>query len=233
MIRELPLSQTDVRHSESVRGASSQVAGHCDQGDQASVDIAATDRGAAEFKRNGGACLSPRQEHQRHAQQCETHSTPLTQEICSQIFQTVYSMTRLSKSRQEESASSGIIPLLKKVIQGKSPLKQFALPILCDLANAGKCSRRLLWQIDGMRCERHRMVAEKCTSTCWRIRIGESAHWMRFLLGEWPAVPDTHGRMQDDTARVEDVLLEKSASDKLVRCFVQSSGVSFEGILDP
>lgn len=39
--------------------------------------------------------------------------------------------------------------------------------------------------------------------------------------------------MQDETARVEDVLLEKFASDSLVRCFVQASGVSFEGILDP
>jgi hypothetical protein len=62
-------------------------------------------------------------------------------------------MTRLSKARQEEAASSGIIPLLKKVIQNKSPLKQFALPILCDLANAGKVSRRLLWQNEGMKCE--------------------------------------------------------------------------------
>ena len=59
-------------------------------------------------------------------------------------------MCRLSKARQEEAASSGIIPLLKRVIQHKSPLKQFALPILCDLANAGKVSRRLLWQNDGM-----------------------------------------------------------------------------------
>jgi len=63
-------------------------------------------------------------------------------------------MTRLSKARQEEAASSGIIPLLKKVIQNKSPLKQFALPILCDLANAGKVSRRLLWQNQGMQRER-------------------------------------------------------------------------------
>ena len=62
-------------------------------------------------------------------------------------------MTRLSKARQEEAASSGIIPLLRKVIEGKSPLKQFALPILCDLANAGKVSRRLLWQNNGMKCE--------------------------------------------------------------------------------
>ena len=75
------------------------------------------------------------------------------QEICSHIFQTIYNMTRLSKARQEEAASSGIIPLLRKVIQNKSPLKQFALPILCDLANAGKVSRRLLWQNNGMKRE--------------------------------------------------------------------------------
>lgn len=62
-------------------------------------------------------------------------------------------MCRLSKARQEEAASSGLIPLLKKVIQNKSPLKQFALPILCDLANAGKVSRRLLWQNEGMKRE--------------------------------------------------------------------------------
>jgi hypothetical protein len=59
-------------------------------------------------------------------------------------------MCRLSKARQEEAATVGIIPLLKKVITQKSPLKQFALPILCDLANAGKASRRSLWHNDCM-----------------------------------------------------------------------------------
>lgn len=79
--------------------------------------------------------------------------TDLTKEICSHIFQTIYSMCRLSSARQEEAASSGIVPLLKAVITGKSPLKQFALPIFCDLASAGKQSRRILWQNDGLRCE--------------------------------------------------------------------------------
>jgi hypothetical protein len=71
-------------------------------------------------------------------------------EICSHIFQAIYSMCRLSKARQEEAASAGIIPMLKRTIVTRSPLKQFALPILCDLANAGKAARRLLWQNDGM-----------------------------------------------------------------------------------
>jgi hypothetical protein len=62
-------------------------------------------------------------------------------------------MTKLSKARQEEAASAGIIPLLKKVIKGTSRLDQFALPIFCELANAGKVSRRLLWRNDGLTCE--------------------------------------------------------------------------------
>ena len=44
---------------------------------------------------------------------------------------------------------------------------------------------------------------------------------------------DSFCRMSDETARVEDVLLEKSAADKMIQAFVQASGVSFEGILDP
>ncbi|KAK4686255.1 hypothetical protein P7C73_g3874, partial [Tremellales sp. Uapishka_1] len=133
-------------------------------------------------------------------------------EICSHIFQTIYSMCRLSKARQEEAASSGIIPLLKKVIQNKSPLKQFALPILCDLANAGKVSRRLLWQNDGMK-----LYLDLLEDQYWRVSALDA-------ILAW---------MQDETARVEDVLLEKPSADSLVRCFVQASGVSFEGILDP
>nr|ODO01011.1 STE/STE11/CDC15 protein kinase [Cryptococcus depauperatus CBS 7855] len=133
-------------------------------------------------------------------------------EICSHLFQTIYSMTRLSKSRQEEAASSGIIPLLKRVIENKSPLKQFALPILCDLANAGKGSRRLLWQNDGLT-----LYLNLLEDPYWRVSALDA-------ILAW---------MQDETARVEDGLLETSASDCLIKCFVQASGISFEGILDP
>ena len=72
------------------------------------------------------------------------------QEICNHVFQTCYNLCRLNKSRQEEAAQAGLIPSLKRVIELKSPLKQFALPILCDLASAGKSCRILLWQNDGL-----------------------------------------------------------------------------------
>ncbi|OCF62357.1 STE/STE11/CDC15 protein kinase [Kwoniella mangroviensis CBS 10435] len=133
-------------------------------------------------------------------------------ETVSNLFQTIYSMTKLSKSRQEEAASSGIIPLLKKVVQSKSQMSDFALPILCDLANAGKVSRRLLWRYDGLN-----LYLDLLSHPYWQVSALDA-------ILTW---------MQDETARVEDVLLEKSASDSLVKCFVQASGVSFEGILDP
>jgi hypothetical protein len=72
------------------------------------------------------------------------------QEMSNHIFQTCYNLCRLNKSRQEEAAQAGIIPSLKRVIETSSPLKQFALPILCDLASAGKSCRTLLWQHDGL-----------------------------------------------------------------------------------
>ena len=72
------------------------------------------------------------------------------QEVSNHIFQTCYNLCRLNKSRQEEAAQAGIIPSLKRVIESKSPLKQFALPILCDLASAGKSCRKLLWHHDGL-----------------------------------------------------------------------------------
>ena len=80
----------------------------------------------------------------------EQSSGPHSTEMSNHIFQTCYNLCRLNKSRQEEAAQAGIIPSLKRVIESSSPLKQFALPILCDLASAGKSCRILLWQHDGL-----------------------------------------------------------------------------------
>ncbi|THU86086.1 kinase-like protein [Dendrothele bispora CBS 962.96] len=60
----------------------------------------------------------------------EQSSGPYSTEMSNHIFQTCYNLCRLNKSRQEEAAQAGIIPCLKRVIGTKSPLKQFALPIL-------------------------------------------------------------------------------------------------------
>lgn len=62
----------------------------------------------------------------------------------------MYNLCRHNKSRQEEAALSDVIPLLKEVVQQGGPLKEFALPILCELAHSGKVARKMLWDAKGL-----------------------------------------------------------------------------------
>lgn len=63
----------------------------------------------------------------------------------------MYNLCKLSKSRQEEAASMGIIPILQRIVGTERPLKEFALPILCDMAHCSKISRKILWQNQGLK----------------------------------------------------------------------------------
>lgn len=71
-------------------------------------------------------------------------------EVSNQILNTIYNMCRLNKSRQEDAALNGIVPLLQKIVKTERPLKEFALPILCDMAQSGKVGRRELWRNKGL-----------------------------------------------------------------------------------
>ncbi|PPR05399.1 hypothetical protein CVT24_008013 [Panaeolus cyanescens] len=139
-------------------------------------------------------------------------SGPQATEISNHIFQTCYNLCRLNKLRQEEAAQAGIIPLLKRVISTSSPLKQFALPILCDLASASKSCRSLLWAEQGLE-----MYIKLLDDPYFQVSALEA-------ILSW---------LQDETARVEDVLTKFDAVDALVRCFVNSKANSFENLLDP
>lgn len=136
------------------------------------------------------------------------HST----EISNHIFQICYNLCRLNKSRQEEAAQAGIIPCLRRVIETRSPLKQFALPILCDLASAGKSCRSLLWQHDALS-----MYLRLLDDPYFQVSALES-------ILSW---------LQDETARVEDALLEPTSVELLVKCFVSAKANSFENLLEP
>lgn len=71
-------------------------------------------------------------------------------EICNQVLNTMYNLCKLSKIRQEDAAVNGIIPLLQKIMKTPRPPKEFALPILCDMAHSGKIVRKYLWQNKGL-----------------------------------------------------------------------------------
>ena len=71
-------------------------------------------------------------------------------EISNQVLNTIYNLCRLNKSRQEDAALNGIIPILQRIFATEHPLKEFALPILCDMAHSGKVGRRELWRNKGL-----------------------------------------------------------------------------------
>ncbi|KAJ6602259.1 hypothetical protein B0H10DRAFT_2178892 [Mycena sp. CBHHK59/15] len=142
----------------------------------------------------------------------EQSSGPHSTEMSNHIFQTCYNLCRLNKSRQEEAAQAGIIPCLKRVIETRSPLKQFALPILCDLTSAGKSCRTLLWQHDGIS-----MYLKLLEDPYFQVSALES-------ILSW---------LQDETSRVEDELTKPPSVSALLTCFVTAKANSFENLLDP
>lgn len=133
-------------------------------------------------------------------------------DLCSHILQTLYNLCRLSRSRQGEAARSGLLPVLRQLIDGNSQLKEFALPIVCEMVHAGKEARRQLWRIDGLA-----VYLSLLEDPYWRISSLDA-------IVTW---------LQDETARVEDRLLEKPAIALLLLVFTKASGVSFDGILEP
>ena len=75
---------------------------------------------------------------------------PHFREISNQVLNTMYNLCRLSKTRQEDAALNGLIPLLQRIVKTERPLKEFTLPILCDMASSGKVGRKILWQNKGL-----------------------------------------------------------------------------------
>ncbi|GBE85072.1 predicted protein [Sparassis crispa] len=142
----------------------------------------------------------------------EQSSGPYGTEMSNHIFQTCYNLCRLNKSRQEEAAQAGIIPSLKRVIKSKSHLRQFALPILCDFAGAGKSCRTLLWQHDGLA-----LYLDLLDDPYFQVSALES-------ILSW---------LQEETARIEDQLMKPEALGALLRCFVSAKSNSFENLLEP
>lgn len=68
------------------------------------------------------------------------------QEIENQVMNIMFNLCRLSKNRQEDAALNGIVPLLQGIAKNKRSTKEFAIPILCDMAYSGKVGRKILWQ---------------------------------------------------------------------------------------
>lgn len=139
---------------------------------------------------------------------------PHFREMSNQILNTIYNLCRLSKRRQEDAALVGIIPILIKIVkQEKTPVKEFALPILCDMAHSSRAARRELWQNKGLQ-----FYISLLSDPYWQVTALDA-------IFTW---------LQEETSKVEDnLLINQQFTHAIIQALTSSKSTSFENLLDP
>ncbi|EFA86693.1 putative protein serine/threonine kinase [Heterostelium album PN500] len=132
-------------------------------------------------------------------------------EIQNQVINTMFHLCRIDAERQYQAAVDGIIPHLQFFISTHSPLNQFALPIICDLAHS-KRARAELWKYDGVT-----FYLDLLQERYWQVNALDS-------LAVWIA---------DETSRVEKIIAAKASIEKLIQTFTTAESQSFAGVLEP
>ncbi|RYP89873.1 hypothetical protein DL770_004025 [Monosporascus sp. CRB-9-2] len=123
---------------------------------------------------------------------------PHFREISNQVLNTMFNLCRLSKDRQEYAAVNGIIPLLMKIMKTDRPPKEFALPILCDMAHSGSKGRRFLWQNKGLD-----FYVSLLADQYWQVTAMDA-------IFVW---------LQEETAKVEGYLVSGNFTEAMIACF--------------
>lgn len=144
----------------------------------------------------------------------EGMNKPQFREMSNQILNTIYNLCRLSKTRQEEAALVGIIPILIKIVkEEKTPVKEFALPILCDMAHSSRAARRELWQNKGLV-----FYTSLLSDPYWQVTALDA-------IFTW---------LQEETSKVEDHLLENQKfTTAIIQALTSSKSTTFENLLEP
>lgn len=150
-------------------------------------------------------------------------------EISNQILNTIYNLCRLNKSRQEEAAGDGIIPVLQRIIKTKGPLKEFALPVLCDMASSGKVGRSQLWRNKGLS-----FYISLLSDEFWQVTALDAIFvWYGGSAYNETMIALTSHRLQEETAKVEEHLLDSSFTSGIIKCFTTAKANAFENLLEP
>ncbi|WVZ03042.1 hypothetical protein V8G54_023848 [Vigna mungo] len=138
----------------------------------------------------------------------------LVSEIHHEVLNALFNLCKINKRRQEQAAENGIIPHLMQFITSNSPLKQYALPLLCDMAHASRNSREQLRAHGGLDVYLNLLEDE-----LWSVTALDSI-----------AVCLAH---DNDNRKVEQALLKKDAVQKLVKFFQSCPERHFVHILEP
>lgn len=151
-------------------------------------------------------------------------------EISNQVLNTMYNLCRHNKSRQEEAALSDIIPLLKDVVNDGGPLKEFALPILCELAHSGKVARKMLWDAKGLQ-----FYISMLSDRNWQVTALDAIFVWQVYHSLIVTYANKYDRLQEETARVEQYLLSSNFSSAIITSYTspELSQSNFENMLEP
>ncbi|KAG8644129.1 MAP3K epsilon protein kinase 1 isoform X2 [Manihot esculenta] len=144
----------------------------------------------------------------------ELKEGPLVEQIHNEVLHALFNLCKINKRRQEQAAENGIIPHLMHIIMTDSPLKQYALPLLCDMAHASRNSREQLRAHGGLD-----VYLSLLDDVFWSVTALDSI-----------AVCLAH---DNDNRKVEQALLKKEAVQKLVKFFQSCPEQQFEHILEP
>ncbi|XP_042498545.1 MAP3K epsilon protein kinase 1-like isoform X2 [Macadamia integrifolia] len=144
----------------------------------------------------------------------ELQDGPLISQIHHEVLSALFNLCKINKRRQEQAAESGIIPHLMRFIISDSPLKQYALPLLCDMAHASRNSREQLRAHGGLD-----VYLSLLDDEVWSVTALDSL-----------AVCLAH---DNDHRKVEQALLRKEAVHKLVKFFQGCPQQHFVNILEP
>lgn len=120
----------------------------------------------------------------------------------------------MNKRRQEQAAENGIIPHLMHYIMSGSPLKEYAVPLLFDMAHASRTSREQLRAHGGLD-----VYLTLLEDDIWSVTALDSI-----------AICLAH---DNDKKKVEQALLRKDAIQKLVDFFQSCPEQHFLHILEP
>eukprot|EP01135_Chromosphaera_perkinsii_P007627 Nk52_evm83s914 gene=Nk52_evmTU83s914 len=142
----------------------------------------------------------------------ERKNGPCVTEMHNQILNSLFNLCRINKTRQEEAASCGIIPHLKYFVSINSPLKQFALPIVCDLAYTSRRTRTELRKHKGIE-----LLLSLLKDPYWQVNALDA-------LAAW---------LKDDTNRVEETLSQSVNIEKIVVLYGKASSPSFDNLQEP
>lgn len=132
------------------------------------------------------------------------------QECANQVIPILFNVCRIEKSRLDEAASVGLIPVLQHIISDEKPLKDMALPMLCNMSHNKQC-RRFLWSHKSLE-----FYINTLADPVWQHNAFEAIVVWFF----------------EEPARVERVLVEQSSIRAICKAFAMARASPFESFLD-